>query len=272
MAIRNWRSTVRCNHVDVEVHQPLARDVRAGGAHSVPGVAGRTSEAIVDVPAVLGEARVRNDDTQIVALAAQPVRAIHAEIGVGEEVGNLLAGRGRLRELIAAFQDVGELRTVWSVWSGAAKFTVVVTVMAIAAEDLSAHGAPLADAIKIHHILAQAGLRKWAAAGMGDGVARGRVLTELRDDIQGIGGGNRPDRQVPKNGTADLPGAGAMAAQAILILIDRGINNRHSVGRADASYIGLRDANQRRRGKACDPLVSMPAVAVRAGGVPVLIQ
>src|SRR5208283_3905547 len=90
MTVRNWCSTVRCNYVDIEVHQPLTRNVRAGSAHSVPGVAGGTSEAVVDVPAVLGEARVRNDDAQIVALAAQPVRAIHAEIGVGKQVGDEL--------------------------------------------------------------------------------------------------------------------------------------------------------------------------------------
>src|SRR5271165_370541 len=66
MAIRNWCGPVRRNHIDIEVHQPLARNVRAGGAHSMPGVAGRTSKAIVDVPAMLGEARVRHDEAQIV--------------------------------------------------------------------------------------------------------------------------------------------------------------------------------------------------------------
>ena len=186
-AIRNRRAAVRCDYVDIEVDQPLTRDVGIGGAHSVPGVTGRTSEPVVDVPAVLAETRVRHDETQIVTLATHPVGAIHREIRVGKEIGYELARRGRLRELVATFQDVHELRAVRSVRSGAAEFAVVVTVMTIAAKDLCPHRAPLADAVNIGHVLTQAGLRKRAVARMGYGMARGRRHSELRNDVQGIG-------------------------------------------------------------------------------------
>ena len=46
---------------------------------------------------------------QIVALAAQGVRPVDAQVGIGKEIGDQLARRRGLAEFVAALQDVGPL-------------------------------------------------------------------------------------------------------------------------------------------------------------------
>ena len=62
--------------VDVEVDEPLAAEVAAGGSHAVRGVAGGAREPCGDVGVVLIPTRVLHDLVlQVVAFAAQCVRA-----------------------------------------------------------------------------------------------------------------------------------------------------------------------------------------------------
>ena len=98
--------------------------------------------------------------------------------------------------------------------------------MAIGAEDLAAHGAAIRCAASfIQHGRQQAGLRQRLLRACITGwldVARGG---ELGNHIQRIARRNRPQRQISVDRIGNLAGAGAVAAQAILILIDRRIDD-----------------------------------------------
>ena len=67
-------------------------------------------------------------------------------------------------------------------------------------------------------------------------------------------------------------GAGAVAAQAVFILIDGRRKDRHAIRGADAGYVLLRDADQRRRREDADLLRTMCVVAIDAGGVTIVVQ
>lgn len=55
------RATIGSNHVDVEVHQPLAGDGPASCAHAVGSVTNRAAEAGVDVITVMVPAGIGDD-------------------------------------------------------------------------------------------------------------------------------------------------------------------------------------------------------------------
>ncbi len=98
------------------------------------------------------------------------------------------------------------------------------------------------------------------------------VSGKLRNHVQRIARRNRAHREVSINRQHLLAGAGAVAAQAVLILIDGGRKHADSVAGADARDILLRDADQRRRRKYPDRLGPMCIVAVHAGGMTVVVE
>ena len=105
------------------------------------------------------------------ALAAQAVGSSDAQIGIGKQIGDRLTRQGCLTEFIAALQNMSPFRPVGAVRTRAPKFAIVVTVVAIGAQNLGAHGAALADAIEVQHIWQQTGLRQGTAPDMNDGMA-----------------------------------------------------------------------------------------------------
>ena len=62
-----------------------------------------------------------------------------------------------------------------------------------------------------------------------------------------------------------------MAAQAVLILIDRGVEHSDAIGGADPRDALLRDANQWRRGKDANRHGAVRIVAVHTGGVTIVV-
>lgn len=72
-------------------------------------MADRTREAVVDMPSVLAEARIRDNFWQVVTFSAKRKRPVDTQIGAREEVGDELPRHDRLAEFIAAFQDVRPL-------------------------------------------------------------------------------------------------------------------------------------------------------------------
>lgn len=110
LRIRNGVSAVRRNYVDVEIDEPRPGNGSAGAPHSMRGVADRTGKAVVDrMSAVLTETRIRGDLTQVVTLPAKRIRPVYAEVRVGKEIGDQLAGRGSLAELVPALQNMRPL-------------------------------------------------------------------------------------------------------------------------------------------------------------------
>jgi hypothetical protein len=63
-----------------------------------------------------------------------------------------------------------------------------------------------------------------------------------------------------------------MTAQTILILVDRRVEKRNPVGRADAHNPALRTAHIRRFGEIRDAAGGMRVMAVYTGGVAILVQ
>ncbi len=129
--IRNRTCSVWRDYVDVKIDEPFPGNVRIAATHSVGGMTRGTREAVIDVPGVLGEARVCDDLVQIVALRAHRVGTVHAEIGAGIEIGDKQPAGGSLAELITAFKKVCPLGTVRSVRSTAAKFAIVIAIVAL---------------------------------------------------------------------------------------------------------------------------------------------
>ena len=82
--VDDGRGSILGDDVDIEIYQALATDAGIGASHAVRGVTGRTAEAGVDVALVLSEAGVGHDVAQTVALAAERVGAVHAEIGIAK--------------------------------------------------------------------------------------------------------------------------------------------------------------------------------------------
>ena len=76
----------------------------------------------------------------------------------------------------------------------------------------------------------------------------------------------------PKTGLETFPGAIAVTAQAILILINRRVHNRDTIGRADAGHAVLRNAYGRSRREGGNLLRGVPVVAIGASGVPIVVQ
>src|SRR5579864_3950862 len=117
------------------------------------------------------------------ALSTQGVGPAHVESRVGIKVGDQLARSRRLVGYVLPLQDVRPLRAVGTVRARASELAIVITVVAIGAEDLRAHGSSLGNTIEIQHIRKQAGLRQRTVTGMGHWMARRGVDAELRDQV-----------------------------------------------------------------------------------------
>ena len=211
---------------------------------------------------------------QIMALGAQGVGSSHGQVGIGKEIVNRATLRCGRVEFISALQNVGPLGTMGTVRALTAEFAIVVAVVAIGAENLGARGATQGNAIQLQHVSQQAGLQQTAAADVQDGMAGdGRDRwRKLREHVKRIGRRNRTYREVTIDGQRLFAGAGAVAAQAVLILIDRGRKHAGSVAGVDAGDVFLRDANERRKRKYSDHLGPMSIVAVHAGGMTVVVE
>lgn len=77
-------------------------------------------------------------------------------------------------------------------------------------------------------------MRQSAAAHVGNGMAGSAGVGKLGNDVEEIAGGYRSHRQIAKDWIRNFPRAGAMAAQAIFILIHGGIHGRHAIRSVDA--------------------------------------
>src|SRR5208282_25623 len=113
-----------------------AGNCRARAAHAMRSVANGAREAVVDMQRVLRETGVRDDVGQIVALAAQRVRAIHAQIRIRIEIRDQLARRRRLTGHVLTLENMCPLRPMRTIGTRTPEFTIVVAVVAIAAEYL----------------------------------------------------------------------------------------------------------------------------------------
>ena len=171
--IGNWGAVVLPHHVDVKIHQALARDSRSDRTHAVRCVANRAGEAILRyMVAVLGETGIRHDFAQVVTFGAHAVGSTEAEVWVGEGVRNQSSWSCGLAKLIIVLKDVRVNRTVRTVRPEPAEFTIIIAVVAIAAENPDAHQATC-RAILIQHVGEQTGLLQRAQAIVSYGVARG---------------------------------------------------------------------------------------------------
>lgn len=157
-------------------------------------------------------------------------------------------------------------------WSYTAKFPIVVAIVAIRAEDLCSHAAALRDAIEIQHVRRQAGLRQGTATDMGNRMARCAGISELRDDVEKVSGCDSTRGKITKNRIRDFAGAGTVATQAILVLIDGRIYGRHAIGSVDSGNTVLRSACQRRRRKGGHLIGRVAIVAIRASRVAIAVK
>ena len=82
--IRNGSGSVCRDHVRVKIDEPLPRNARAAGTHSVGSMASGTRETVIDMPGVLGETGIRHDLIQVVTLGAHRIGTVHGEVGVRE--------------------------------------------------------------------------------------------------------------------------------------------------------------------------------------------
>lgn len=176
LVVGDGNPSVGSHHVGIETDQTQHGSIRTAVANAVCRVAGRTTEAGTDMLRVLGEAGVLHDVREIVTLPTESIRTVRAQVRTPEQVGDHLARRHRLAQLIAALEDVGPLRSMGTAGPGAAEFAVIVAVVAIGTVDLRAHGAPLRGAIQDQHVGKQARLRqgtgprmKYRVAGSGAG-------------------------------------------------------------------------------------------------------
>src|SRR5271169_5069142 len=101
-------------------------------------------------------------------------------------------------------------------------------------------------------------------------MTRTRGGTELVDYVEEVRHGHQPRRRVAVHDEALLASSGAVAAQAILVLIHRRRENGDAVERADSLDAGLRNANCRRSSEGDYLVGTVSAVAVHASGMAVV--
>ena len=124
--VRDRDAAVGGNYRGVEVHHTLAGDCSRHTAHAMRRVTGRAGEAVIDMVGVPAEAGVVNDLVQVVALGAHCVRSRDAQVGIREQIGYRSAGNRCLAELVAPFENMPPRRSVRTIRSHTAKFTIVV--------------------------------------------------------------------------------------------------------------------------------------------------
>lgn|SRR5437016_3116175 len=218
--VRNGSSSVRRNHIDVKIDHSLSGRVSTLRAHTMCGMAGGTREAVINVAGVFAKARVAQDLVEVMALAAQRIGSVNCEVWIGEKVCQQLARSWSLADLVATLQNVDKFRPVGTIRPGAAKFAIVLAIVAVSTEDAKSHGARGAGPIQIQHLAAQARLRQDATPVMHYRVARRRGGTELRNQVQGIGSGDLSDGEVSVfRRVRRLARTAAVATQAVFELI-----------------------------------------------------
>ncbi len=143
----------------------------------------------------------------------------------------------------------------------------VFRLVGIGAQETAAHAASQRPAVQIQHILAQAGLRERAGTIVRHRVDRGCCRAEFRYDVQRVTGRQDAQRQIPEIGLQALTRARAVAAQAILVLVDRRVDHRDAVHRADPDDVVLRKAQGGRRRQGGNAAGGMRVVAGDAEGL-----
>jgi len=172
--------TVVCGHdPQIEIHHAYSGDIFRRWARAMGGMTDGAGKPGNDVNRVFAEADIRDHIAQVVTLGTQGVRASRHRINNRRQ--KILDGRSRsgggwearrhLAELVAPLQDVRELGTVRPVWPSAAEFAVIITIVAIGAEQVGAHGAPLGVPIDIQHVPKQAWLWQRTVAVVHDRMA-----------------------------------------------------------------------------------------------------
>src|SRR5437870_4184872 len=139
--VRNGSSSVRRNHIDVKIDHSLSGRVSTLRAHTMCGMAGGTREAVINVAGVFAKARVAQDLVEVMALAAQRIGSVNCEVWIGEKVCQQLARSWSLADLVATLQNVDKFRPVGTIRPGAAKFAIVLAIVAVSTEDAKSHGA-----------------------------------------------------------------------------------------------------------------------------------
>ena len=100
------------------------------------GMTHRATEAILGhMTKVLGEAGVGQHLHQVVTLRTHPIGPVYAQVRIGKRIRDRPSRRQRLAKLVIAFQKVGIHRTMRSVGTAPSELPIVVTVMAIGAEE-----------------------------------------------------------------------------------------------------------------------------------------
>ena len=241
------RASVWSNDMHVKIHQAFAGTAGAGSADAMGRVTGRAGEAGVDVRRMLPEAGVGDDLAEVMALRAESIGTVRAQVGIGIQVCDQLARHDGLAGFVTAFQNMGESGTVRPVRTGAPEFPIVIAVVAIGAEDAVSHQTAFGRAVKIEHVAQQTWLRKRATAVMHDRVAGTGGAAEWGNYIQRIRGGSRPGGRISVDSIFGLTCARAVAAQASLILIHRRDQSGLTIGRTDPNHPQLRRTHRRRR-------------------------
>ena len=197
MVVGDRSPAVGGDYIDIKIHRALTRNGARLCAHSMSRMADRARESVLlNVAGVFTEAGVIHDLVQVVALRAQGIgsatrAALGAQIRVREQIGNERTRDRRLAELIPAFQDVRENRSVRTTGSRPAEFAIVVAVVAVGTQDAGAHGAPERPAIKIQLVITKAGLRERTTAIKEHGMAGSGERTKFRDNVHRVATSNR---------------------------------------------------------------------------------
>ena len=83
---------------------------------------------------MLRPTRIGQDDAQIVTFRAHRVRPLHTQIWRWKSVRHCPARCPGLTHLVVPLQDMRVSRSMGAIWSAAAEFTVVVTVVTVRAK------------------------------------------------------------------------------------------------------------------------------------------
>src|SRR5580700_7841158 len=156
--IGNGSAIVLTHHVDIKIHQTLARYARRHRAHAMSRVASGTGKTILrNVVAVMREAEIIHHIAQVMAFGTHSIGPLKAEVGIRERVRNRAAGSCSLAELVIVLENVRVHRAMSTIWPEPAKLAIVVAVVTIAAQNPYSHQASC-GAILIQHIGKQARL------------------------------------------------------------------------------------------------------------------
>lgn len=116
-------------------------------------VAHRAGESVLrNMPTMLRPTRIRQNIVQVVALRAHRIRPLRTGIRIRISIRHRSARRRGLAELVIPFQNVGVARPMRPVRSRSAKFPVVITIVAVDAEDAHADKPGGGGAILIQHV------------------------------------------------------------------------------------------------------------------------